>query len=174
MTLVAEKWLLPSPGWPTGPKDFGTLSGRWPFHVELIRVSRSLHLIEMNQVCIEICKDRFKYYPDVSYYVNDGHSCAVVADSDFDLIASYDRMVHMVPDIIEGYFREFAQKLKSGGFLWLDHAGRGEKALSHRTAMTDELMREFAERSGLIVTKQYFRNNPRLHFRSPQTVEQFG
>lgn len=159
MTLVAEKWFLPHLD---GRRDLKTLElapGAGRFTVELVRASRSLHLVDMNASCIEICKDRFKYYPNISYYVNDGRSCAVVPDSDFDLIASYDSMVHMLPEIIEGYVKDFAQKLKSSGLLWLDHSGRGEKTVGHRTAMTDQMMRAFAERYGLTVIAQHFRND---------------
>ena len=48
---------------------------------------------------------------------------------------------------------------KSNGLLWLDHSGRGPKTRGHRTAMTDEMMRAFAERYGLTVIAQHFRNN---------------
>ena len=159
MTLIAERWLLPHLDGRSDLKTLELAPGAGRFTVELVRVSRSLYLVDMNSTCIKICKERFKYYPHVSYYVNDGRSCAVVPDSDFDLIVSYDSMVHMLPEIIERYVKEFAQKLKSSGLLWLDHSGRGAKTSGHRTAMTEALMRAYAKRYGLAVVAQHYRNN---------------
>ncbi len=156
-TQLAERWLLPHLGERRGLKILELAPGAGRFTAELIRLASSLVLVDLNQACIDICRERFKYYPNVRYLLNDGRSCDVVEDRDFDLIACFDAMVHMAPPVIEAYVTDFAGRLRSGGLLWLDHAGRGEND-GHRTAMTDEIMREFAEDNGLKLVAQHFRN----------------
>jgi len=158
-TRVAEKWLLPHVGERRDLKVLELAPGAGRFTAELVRISSELCLVDLNQACIDICQERFKYYPNIRYLVNDGMSCDVVQDRDFDLIASFDSMVHMVPPVVESYVADFAGRLASGGLLWLDHSGRGERTTGHRTAMTDALMAEFAEDNGLKVVAQHFRND---------------
>lgn len=129
------------------------------FTAELIRFSRELVLLDMNQACIDICKERFKYYPNVRYFTNDGISCQMIKENDFDLIASFDSMVHMHPGIIQKYVEQFSKMIKSGGLIWLDHSGRGECKNGHRTDMTDQKIAMIASQNGLNIIAQIFRNN---------------
>lgn len=64
----------------------------------------------------------------------------------------------MHPSVIDGYVAQMAHIVRPGGFVWLDHSGRGARASGHRTAMTAELMVDFAEKAGLHVESQEFRN----------------
>jgi hypothetical protein len=41
----------------------------------------------------------------------------------------------------------------------LDHSGKGEKSVGHRTDMTADRMAEIAARAGCEVVSQVFRNN---------------
>ena len=158
MARVAEAWLRPHIGDRLDLKILELAPGGGRFTTELVRISHELHLVDMNQACIDICRERFQYYPNIRYYVNNGRDCRVVPDKDFDLIASFDSMVHVVPEVIRSYVEDFEQKLVPGGILWLDHSGKGYRERGHRTAMTDALMRDFAESLGLQVVQQYFRN----------------
>lgn len=156
---IAQKYLLPHLEGRLDLKVLEVAPGAGRFTTELIRVSDSMHLLDLNEVCIEICKERFKYYPAVKFYVGDGKSCSVVDETDFDLIVSFDSMVHMTPDVIESYVDDFSGLLKSGGLCWLDHSGKGYREIGHRTAMTDEMMRQFAAKRDFEVLNQYFRND---------------
>jgi ubiquinone/menaquinone biosynthesis C-methylase UbiE len=158
-TLIAEKYLLPYVG---GRRDLTILEvapGAGRFTTELIRIAGKLYLLDLNQACIDICKERFKYYTHIEYFVNDGVSCDMVPDNTFDLIATYDSFVHVEPAVIREYLRQFVSKLVPGGIIWIDHSGRGERELGHRTAMTDKLMMEYASEFGLKVITQRFRND---------------
>lgn len=130
------------------------------FTAEIIRYARELVLVDLNEAAIDVCRERFRYYPTpITYVTNDGASLGVVQDSDFDVLVCYDSMVHMHPDIVQSYVSDLPTLLISGGFAWLDHSGRGQREAGHRTAMTRELMSDFAEEAGLIVESQPYRND---------------
>ncbi len=159
MAIVAEKYLHP---YLNGRKNLVILEiapGAGRFTTELVRLSHELHLMDLNPACIRLCRERFRYYPQVRYHVNDGRSLNGIGDESCDLIACYDAAVHMAPEVIRGYVVEAAAKLRPGGILWMDHSGKGIKEEGHRTAMTDALMREFAAEASLRVVAQPFRND---------------
>jgi SAM-dependent methyltransferase len=150
--------------WTDGRHDLKILElapGAGRFSAELIRYARSMVLVDLNEAAIELCRRRFEFYPTtpIEYCVNDGISLDVVRAHDFDMFACHDSMVHMRPEIIESYVAELPRILVPGGLAWLDHSGRGAKKVGHRTAMTAELMVEFASASGLEVVDQRFRNS---------------
>lgn len=127
---------------------------------ELVRYAAEMCLVDLNTVAIDLCKQRLSYLlTTISYVVNDGQSLEEVPTTDFDAVVSYDTMVHMHPKIVREYVRQIAELLVDGGFAWLDHSGKGEKVSGHRSAMTAELMAEFAGEVGLVVVDQRFRND---------------
>lgn len=148
---------------PSGRYDLKILElspGAGRFTAELIRYARSLDLLDMNDACLELTKERFRMIPvPIRTYHNDGQSCAMVEDSDYDLMACFDSMVHMHPIVIEGYVKQLGARLAPGGFLWLDHSGKGANDKGHRTDMTPEKMAALASEAGLEVISQKFRNN---------------
>lgn len=156
VTMIAEKYLLPFLDGRRDLKIMELAPGGGRFTPELIRLSREMHLIDYNEVCIKICKERFVYYPDMHFYVNDGTSVAGVAGGDFDLIACWDSMVHMATSVIEKYMRSFTTKLTVGGIAWLDHSGRGLNQQGCRSDMTAEKMVSIAEANGFFVAAQFF------------------
>ena len=156
-TYTAETQLLP---FLEGRRRIATLEiapGAGRFTTELIRISSKLTLLDLNQACIDICQERFKYYSHIDYHTNDGISCAMVPDNTYDLIASYDSFVHIDPPIVYSYLEQFRSKLINNGLVWLHHSGYGEDSRGHRTAMTSDLMKKFAEELGYqIVAQQLF------------------
>jgi 2-polyprenyl-3-methyl-5-hydroxy-6-metoxy-1,4-benzoquinol methylase len=158
VTQVAEKYLHPHLGGRRDLKIMELAPGGGRFTTELIRLSREMHLVDYSESCIEVCRERFKYFPDVKFYVNDGKSVDVVPDSDFDLIASWDSMVHVATSILEKYVASFIPKLVKGGIIWIDHSGKGVYAPGSRSDMTKEKMASIAEAHGLFVAAQYFRS----------------
>lgn len=155
----ADRFLRP---YLDGRYDFRVLElspGGGRFTAELIRYASSLDLLDMNQACLDICMERFKYFPiELNTFVNDGRSCAMLSGRDYELIASFDSMVHMHPDIIEGYINQLGALLVDGGIMWLDHSGKGAREIGHRTEMTDNLITAIGNRAGLTLVDQKFRN----------------
>lgn len=134
--------------------------GAGRFTAELIRRAREMCLVDLVPSALDVCRERFRYYPTpITYAVNDGQSLDVVPGGEWDLVASYDSMVHMHPDVIAGYVDSAADRLAVGGLLWFDTSGNGEREPGHRTDMTAERMVELAEKAGLDVLAQHFRND---------------
>jgi SAM-dependent methyltransferase len=130
------------------------------FTAELIRYARSMTLVDMNPVCIDICKQRFQYFPTpVTYHVNDGRGLEMLEADSADFIVCFDSMVHMHPEIIEHYVTQMAAVVRPGGLLWLDHSGKGAKSVGHRTDMTADRMATIAAAVGCEVVSQEFRND---------------
>jgi len=160
LVRFTDKFLRP---WTFGRYDLNIMElspGGGRFTSELLRYASKMALVDMSSDCIEVCRERFRYFPTrISYHVNDGTSLAAVEGAQFDLIACYDSMVHMHPTVIEGYVRQMAGLVRANGVIWLDHSGMGRRESGHRTAMTAETMREIAARAGLRVVDQTFRND---------------
>lgn len=128
--------------------------------VELIRYARSLVLVDLNQVPIDICRERLQYYPnEVTYIVNDGQSLSAVAGRDLDLVVSYDSLVHVHPSIVRGYMEQSLELLRPGGVLWFDHSGKGESTKGRRSAVTAEAVATWTEELGAELVEQTFRND---------------
>lgn len=156
VSRIATEYLIP---WTQNRYDLSVLEiapGAGRFTAELLRIAKELSIVDMNQACIEICKERFRYYLHISYFVNDGMSLNVLPDRQFDLVSSWDSFVHIEPAIIQAYLREFHSRLVEGGIVWLHHSASGERKEGHRTAMTDSLMRQFAEQCGYDTAAQYY------------------
>lgn len=133
--------------------------GAGRFTVELIRYAASMTLVDLNQAAIDVCRERMRFYPTpITYHTNDGISLPMVGDGATDLLACYDSMVHMHPEVVRRYVNEAARVLDRGGIAWLDHSGRGQTDAGHRSAMTAELMAEFAADAGLGLLDQRWRN----------------
>jgi len=134
--------------------------GAGRFTAELIRYAARLDLLDMNHACLDICKERFKYYPlEIDFLHNDGQSCDILRERSYSLIASFDSMVHMHPDIIEGYICQLAPRLEPNGIMWLDHSGKGARSVGHRTDMTAGKMKAIGKACGLILLEQKYRND---------------
>jgi SAM-dependent methyltransferase len=128
--------------------------------VEIIRYANTLALVDLNEAPIEICRERLKYYPnEITYHVNDGQSLECVADREFDLVASYDSMVHVHPDIVRGYIRQSIPLLRGGGVIWMDHSGKGARETGKRSSVTAEMVAGWAVESGLELLTQIWSND---------------
>jgi SAM-dependent methyltransferase len=128
--------------------------------VELIRYAQSMTLVDLSETAINICRERLFYYPTpVDYFVNDGQSLACVSDRTFDLVASYDSMVHVHSELVRGYVTQSADLLRPGGLLWMDHSGKGANEKGRRSEVTDEMMARWGKEAGLELLEQTFRND---------------
>ena len=131
--------------------------GAGRFTAELVRLARSMVLVDLNQACIDVCRERFRYYQQIRFLVNDGVSLDAVADASADLIASWDSFVHIEREVVERYVLQFPRILRPGGIAWIHHSARGMHSEGWRSNMTSELMAGYAEASGLLLKAQIFR-----------------
>ena len=127
---------------------------------ELVRHASRMSLVDLNAAAIKVCRERFARLPTpIEFVVNDGLSLAGVKGTDFDFIACFDSMVHMHPDVIRGYVAQMPALMSDQATAWLDHSGRGQRDEGSCTAMTAELMAEFASEAGLELVEQLWRND---------------
>lgn len=86
----------------------------------LIDYSDNLNLVDLNENCINRCKEKFGDKIK-SYSVNDGKSLNY-NDNVLDFIFSYDSFVHMTSDVIESYIKEIYRTLKNDGYAFIHHS----------------------------------------------------
>lgn len=80
----------------------------------LVNHSKEIHLVDLNQSCIDRCKARFGDYTGpckLHYYVNDGYSLPEIKDESISFIYSFDSMVHFDRLVVKEYFKEFSRVL---------------------------------------------------------------
>ena len=116
---------------------------------------------DLNQNCVDFCK---KQLPNGIFEVTDGVSIPF-KDTLFDIIFSFDSLVHANAVIIEKYINQIAERLKPNGIAMIHHSCSGINLIEgfkhdegfgvgNRTDMTKELMVEFCNRNGLKIIKQ--------------------
>ena len=95
--------------------------GRWT-HFLLRYVSGTYHGVDMSKECIAYCKDRFNAIAQTQFSVNDGLSLKMVKDGAFDLIFSFDSLVHAELDVHEVYIPQILRKLATNGVAFIHHS----------------------------------------------------
>jgi SAM-dependent methyltransferase len=95
--------------------------GRW---TELIaRGARSVTLVDINQSCLDACRERFGDLRHLTYHLGDGVTLPV-PDASADFVWSFDSFVHMDPPVVYSYVREISRVLRIGGTAIVHHADK--------------------------------------------------
>jgi SAM-dependent methyltransferase len=97
--------------------------GRWTNYLK--ELCSELIVVDLNELCIQKCKERFLADSHIDYYVNDGKSLSMVSDGSIDFAFSFDSLVHAEADVIDAYLTQLAKKLKPNGVAWLHHSNVG-------------------------------------------------
>lgn len=92
----------------------------------LAPVARKITLVDISQRCIESCKQRFREYSHVEYFVNDGSSLDMIEDESIDFVFSWDSMVHAESDVLEAYILHLGRKLRIGGSGFIHHSNAND------------------------------------------------
>jgi hypothetical protein len=150
-------------------KDFSRVLELAPGHgrnTELLRhLSREIHLVDVNQTCIDACKERFGNEKDgcrFFYYVNDGNFLPQMRDESISFVYSFDSMVHFDKLVVRDYITEFARVMKQGATGFIHHSNLGSRlpnsdwAKNHgsRSDVSAEGFKTYCESVGLKVTYQ--------------------
>jgi len=154
-SVLVEKFLLPHLHGQRGLRSMEIGCGAGRLAAELIRLSHVTHLIDINPVCVQMCRDRFRYYPIVHCFQNDGRTIAEFGPNEYDLIAAHDTMIHVAPEIVEGYIEGAVEKLKPGGIIWFDNTQHGPDPERCRAGLSSAEVAAIANRLGLTVEAQY-------------------
>jgi SAM-dependent methyltransferase len=131
----------------------------------LAPLARELHLVDVNQTCIDACRARFgerwqgcRFH----YYVNDGSSLPVPAEV-ATFIYSFDSVVHFDKSVVSEYFKEFRRVLVPGGGGLIHHSNYGEFAPHSdwatnpggRSDVSAALVAEYCKTLGLEIIEQH-------------------
>ena len=63
-------------------------------------IADNLTIVDLNQNCIDVCKQKFAAFENIEYHVNDGKSLSMIPENSIDFIFSHDSLVHAELDVI--------------------------------------------------------------------------
>jgi SAM-dependent methyltransferase len=136
--------------------EIGPGGGRWTEY--LAEVSRELHLCDISDVCLNICRDRFASRDHLRYHQVSGNRLECLADQSVDAIWSYDVFVHINPNDTAGYIREFDRIMKPGAIGIVHHAGtypdEGLRKNAFRSNVNEQLFAHLCTQAGLEMISQ--------------------
>ena len=133
--------------------EIGPGGGRWT--AELLRVAKHMHLVDISESVIEICRERYKYYHNMDFHITDDASINFIPDNSLDLIFSWGVFVHISSGLVEKYVSQFAQKMTESGIAFIQHGNLGTHVPLNRSNVTKEWFDKMVERHGLTIRAQF-------------------
>jgi SAM-dependent methyltransferase len=132
----------------------------------LRRLTRNMHLVDINKSCLDACIARFGNCKDgttFTYHLTTGNNLATVSNASISLVYSWDSMVHFDKLVVWDYLVEIKRVLRSGGTAFLHHSNLGEKSPNSdwatnpgtRSDMSADLMRIYASQLELDIVSQH-------------------
>jgi len=94
--------------------------GRWTRF--LLSACESFVGVELSEKCTEACRKRFFDAKHAQFITNDGQSLQLLGDQKFDLIFSFDSLVHVEYPVLASYISQILQKLTPTGVAFLHHS----------------------------------------------------
>jgi SAM-dependent methyltransferase len=110
--------------------------------------------IDLSTKCVEACRQRFAADKHAQFFANDGYSLAAAQDDSFDLIFSFDSLVHAEQEVLASYVPQVLRKLSPTGVAFLHHSNLLSYGTSlghlHGRAMSvsADLVGDFVTRAG--------------------------
>lgn len=100
-------------------------AGRWTRF--LVPLARAGYLgVDLSHECIQRCRQLFAEVTTARFETNDGQSLAMAPDESFDVVFSFDSLVHVERDVLEAYVPQILAKLRRGGVAFLHHSNWAE------------------------------------------------
>lgn len=112
--LPARKILEIAPGY-----------GRWTKYL-LRECTEKLVGVDLSDECIQACRKSFAKVPHAEFITNDGLSLDMVENGPFDLVFSYDSLVHVEMDVHKRYIPQIISKLSKHGAAFIHHSNMAE------------------------------------------------
>jgi SAM-dependent methyltransferase len=81
--------------------------------------------IDLSLECVRGCQNIFAEVGHARFINNDGFSLSDVEDNSFDLVFSFDSLVHVEFDVLKTYIPQILQKLNAHGVAFLHHSNMG-------------------------------------------------
>ena len=133
--------------------EIGPGAGRWT--EQLLQMAKYLAVVDITPECIEICKERFKNFMHVDYFVTDGRDLSFIPANSIDRIWSWDVFVHIQSEDVGNYIRQFADILVPGGRGIIHHSKTGTSNFgAWRSNMTARKMVDLCRQYGLEILQQ--------------------
>lgn len=101
--------------------------GMGRFTEQLAMHVQRIHAIDLSEVCVAGCRKRFIGNPDIEVSLTDGKT---LPEGKFQLIVSFDSLVHADIDVIAAYLRQAPDRLTPGGTVVIHHANHPDLASS--------------------------------------------
>ena len=119
--------------------------GRWTQYLQSL--SDQLVIVDLTENCIDHCRKRFAELDHITYHVNDGRSLEMIEDESIDFVFSFDSLVHVELDILEGYLEQLGRKLRPGGAGFIHHSNAGSfpRLNSAARRVPEKLRRRFVD-----------------------------
>jgi hypothetical protein len=131
--------------------------GRW---TEFLRHHcKRLVGVDLNLNCIDGCKSRFEAYPNLTFHQNDGRSLASVPDASIDFVFSFDSLVHVEADTLDGYLSQFRRIMRPDAVAFLHHSNFGAHVKGSYISKLSQLpvVWRLARRTGLVKPNPHWR-----------------
>jgi SAM-dependent methyltransferase len=94
--------------------------GRWTKF--LIPACEEFVGIDLSEKCTDACRKSFAEVKQASFFTNDGHSLAAAQDRSFDLVFSFDSLVHAEHGVMNSYLPQSLSKLSPVGVAFIHHS----------------------------------------------------
>jgi 2-polyprenyl-3-methyl-5-hydroxy-6-metoxy-1,4-benzoquinol methylase len=94
--------------------------GRWTRF--LLPACKNFVGIDLSAQCIEACRSRFRGARHAEFVQNDGLSLAEAPDGRFDLVFSFDSLVHAEIEVLQAYVPQIVRKLRGRGVAFIHHS----------------------------------------------------
>jgi SAM-dependent methyltransferase len=147
-------------------------NGRWTHY--LLQIANELIAVDLIDKAIEMCKERFAGADNLFLYKNDGRTLPMVRSNCIDFVWSHDSFVHMSPDIVRDYIKEFSRVMKKGAIAIIHHGVSNDKT-GWRSTLTQEMFDSFLTEFGLtkIETVYTWGDNQQYHFTHDDSFDVF-
>jgi len=94
--------------------------GRWTKY--LLNYCESYIGVDFNESCVDFCQKEFREAKNTQFIVNDGVSLEAAPNGAIDFVFSFDSLVHVEIDVLQGYIGQIVKKLAPNGVAFLHHS----------------------------------------------------
>jgi len=127
----------------------------------LLRFTGHYTGVDLSEQCVAFCRRRFAGREDARFVVNDGRSLAAAAGRLYDVVFSFDSLVHADNDAMAAYVPQILDLLAPGGIAFLHHsnlAAHPGKEWQHRSPeVSAETVRAAVQAAtGVVLVQEVF------------------
>lgn len=118
-------------------------------------------LVDLVEVTLDICRERFRAFPRMRYFVNDGKSLPFLAGASIDFVWSFECFVHIEKEAVDAYFAEFRRVLSPGGmgivhYASVDRAVRQDRFEGWRSNFSSADLQEILVKYGFELVEDHY------------------